>query len=134
MDLIITAVQSLNQYIFVAAFIFIALDVVTGYLQAVANKNVQSNIMRKGFWHKLAIIFALICAGVLDVTASVEASVTTGIGIDAPIFDAACVFVIWMELMSVLENIKKMNPQLANSKLMQLFGDADKEIENDDNQ
>ena len=110
-------VAQLDGWAFGFALAFIFMDVVTGYVQAVANHEVDSGIMKSGFWHKLALIFAMLAAGLADIAASVEID----LGFSMPIFECACGYVMIMELTSILENIKKMNPQLAESKLMRLL-------------
>lgn len=130
MEQIINAfMNEFTSVLFIFTLLFIAFDVISGYAQAIANKNIQSEKMRKGFWHKLAIIMALLIAGILDVL--MGTGVILEIGISAPIFEAACIYVIVMELSSILENIKKMNPELAGSKLLDLFGAAGENKKND---
>ena len=112
----------LNANVFLVTLCFIAMDVITGYAQALANKNVSSDKMRKGFWHKLAIIFALMVAGMIDII--VQMGIGQQIGFATPIFEVACIYIIAMELTSILENICKMNPELSNNKIMGLFSGA----------
>ena len=114
---LITIIQSLNKLLFELTLIFIFLDIITGYLQAAANKCLSSNIMRQGFWHKLAFIFAILLAGLVDITANAGVN----LGFSMPLFECACGYTILMEITSILENIKKMNPQLADSKLLKLL-------------
>ena len=76
--------------------------------------------MRTGLWHKLALVFAIIVAGLADVAVAAE----VGLGFQMPIFEAACIYACLMELTSILENLKLMNPELANTKLMSLFDDV----------
>lgn len=128
MEPIISAfMDEFTSVLFIFTLVFIMFDVITGYAQAIANKNIQSSKMRTGFWHKLAILFALMLAGVLDVLMGQGIMIETGLS--APIFEAACVYVIVMELSSILENIKKMNPELAGTKLLDLFGEASQDRE-----
>lgn len=120
MDLI-GLIGQLDGWAFGFALVFIALDVVTGYSQAVANHCVSSVVMRRGFWHKMALVFAMLAAGLADMAAAVEID----LGFSVPIFEAACGYVMVMELMSILENVRKMNPDLANSKLLRLLTPKD---------
>lgn len=110
-------INQLDGLAFGFALVFIMLDVVSGYAQAVANKCVSSEVMRRGFWHKLALVFAMLAAGLADMAAAAEIN----LGFSVPLFECACGYVMLMELMSILENVRKMNPDLENSKLMQLF-------------
>ena len=99
------------------AFIFIALDVCTGIAKGASHKNLSSEKMKSGFWHKLGIIAALVVAGLLDAAAGAGLD----LGFDAPVFEAACGYVVIMETLSILENISELNPELAGSRLLQLF-------------
>lgn len=110
-------VAQLDGWAFGFALAFIFLDVATGYAQALANHEVDSKVMKAGFWHKLALVFAMLAAGLADMAASVEID----LGFQMPIFECACGYVMLMEFTSILENIKKMNPQIAESALMKLL-------------
>lgn len=106
-----------NPVPFAFACGFILLDVLTGYAQAVANKDVSSAKMRNGFWHKLALVFAILAAGMVDIATGYELD----LGFDVPIFEASCLYVMVMELTSIAENIKRMNQELADSRLLSLL-------------
>lgn len=114
---IIVAFSGLDCTAFIIAFVFIILDIVTGYGQAIANHTVESKKMKTGFWHKLALIFAMLVASFIDVATSVEVN----LGFDAPIFEVMCGYVVLMELTSILENIAKMNPNIAGTKLFRIL-------------
>lgn len=109
----------LNYQVFLITLVFILMDIVTGYGQALANKMIKSEKMRQGFWHKLAIILALIVAGMVDI--AIQLGIGEQLGFVAPIFECACIYIMAMELTSILENIVKMNPELTDSKFMSLF-------------
>ena len=112
----------LNYQVFLVTLVFILMDIITGYAQAVANGTVKSENMRKGFWHKLAIILALLTAGLVDVT--IQMGIGEQLGFVTPIFECACGYVILMELTSILENIVKMYPELANKRFIGLFANG----------
>lgn len=114
---IIVALSNINITWLVFALIFIGLDILTGICKAASQHNIDSGKMRTGFWHKLAIIMALVVAGIAD--AALNAGMD--IGINVPIFGAACCYVCIMELISILENISEINPELKGSKLFDLF-------------
>lgn len=113
-----TALNDVNYTFFAVAMIFIVFDIVTGIMKGASQHKVSSSIMRQGFWHKLAEIAALLLALLVD------SAMDMGIdlGFNAPIFEAACVYVMLMELASILENIKATNPKLADSRLLGIFG------------
>lgn len=76
--------------------IFSLADVVTGFIQAVINKNVDSAVMRTGLLHKVLITLVILLAFIADLTFSLDF-----------IARIVCIYVIVMESTSILENIKK---------------------------
>lgn len=114
---IIDAFCAMDPTFLVFALVFILLDVLTGIAKGASQHNLSSEKMKSGFWHKLGIIAALVVAGLLDAAAA------TGLdlGFEVPVFEAVCTYVVLMELLSILENISEINPELAGSKLLQLL-------------
>ena len=76
--------------------IFSLADVITGFIQAVINKNVDSQIMRTGLLHKVLITMIIFLSFVIDITFSLDF-----------VSKIVCAYVIVMELTSILENLKK---------------------------
>lgn len=76
--------------------LFSFIDIITGYIQAVINYEVDSSIMRQGLLHKILIILVIIMSCVLDVTFNLSI-ITKFISI----------YIIVMELTSILENLNK---------------------------
>lgn len=108
--------MTLDWHILIVVLLFIVIDVITGLLQAVMNKQLDSTVMRNGLFHKaaflLAIAFGYAC----------EYGMTyLELGFEMPIVGAVCVYICLTETVSILENLGKMNPELANSKFLQLF-------------
>lgn len=95
---------------------FVVMDLVTGVLQAVANKTLDSTKMRAGLWHKCGFIMIVILASLVE-----WAMQFVDIGFTLPLFIPVCVFLILTEIVSIFENVCKLSPELANSKLAQLF-------------
>lgn len=99
-----------------AAVAFMAGDMLSGFCQAAANHDISSERMRQGLWHKASFLL------VLALALGVEwASGFLSLGFDVPVFVPACVIVVLTEVVSITENIAKMNPQLAGSRLLGLF-------------
>lgn len=95
---------------------FMVLDIVTGFVQAIVNKEVDSTVMKKGLMHKCGFILA-ICLGCLcDYSMAY-----IDLGFNIPIQEAVCVYIILTELMSNLENLAKISPELASSSFMSIF-------------
>ena len=76
--------------------IFCISDVITGFIQAVINKDVDSTKMRNGLLHKILIITIILLAFVADFTFNLNF-----------ISKIVCSYVIIMEVMSIAENITK---------------------------
>lgn len=114
---IIDAFCAMDPTFLVFALVFILLDVMTGIAKGASQHNLSSEKMKSGFWHKLGIIAALVVAGLLDAAAA------TGLdlGFEVPVFEAVCTYVVLMELLSILENIAEINPELAGSHVFQLL-------------
>lgn len=86
---------------------FIAFDVVTGLIKAGYNGNYNSAIMRQGGFHKSMEVMAMAVAYFVE-----YAIVYINIGVDVPAVPAVTVYICIMELISILENICAVNPQM----------------------
>ena len=94
---------------------FIALDVISGLIAAFATKSVNSSKMRDGMTHKLAFFIAFALAAALEI-----ASEFMELGIQVPA--AIVVYIVTTEVVSILENICKINPELREKGFLALFG------------
>lgn len=95
---------------------FVVMDLASGVMQAVANKTLDSSKMRAGLWHKCGFIMVIILAALVE-----WAMQFVDLGLTLPLFVPVCVFIILTEIVSIFENVCKLSPELANSKLAQLF-------------
>lgn len=95
---------------------FVVLDLVTGVMQAVANKIMDSSKMRAGLWHKCGFIMVMILAALVEWSMQF-----IDLGFTLPLFVPVCVFIALTEIVSIFENVCQLSPELANSKLAQLF-------------
>lgn len=100
----------MNIAIFIVVLIFIAFDVLTGWLKALATGTTNSSIMRKGLFHKLgeviAVIFGYVCQYALPYI---------GITIKVPFAVAIGTYIVLMEMASIVENISHVSPHLAQA-------------------
>ncbi len=76
--------------------IFSLCDVLTGFIQAIINNEVQSKVMREGLLHKSLIIIIVFLSFVASLTFKISL-----------ISKAVCIYVIVMETMSIVENLGK---------------------------
>lgn len=103
-------------YPIIIALVFNALDLVTGIITAVKNKDVQSAKLRDGLFKKVGFILCYFVAWLIDTEGSL-----VGFQIGAPILPIIILYVCTTELVSILENICKINPDILPEKLMGLF-------------
>lgn len=105
-----------NWTLIVIACVFMVLDLITGFCAAVKNHEVQSTKMKQGLWHKcgflLAIVFGIMCEYAMSYV---------DLGFTMPIQVAVCTFIIIIEIMSILENLGKISPELAGSNFLKIF-------------
>lgn len=96
--------------------VFVVMDIVTGVMQAVANKTLDSSKMRAGLWHKCGFIMAIILAALVEWSMQF-----IDLGFTLPLFVPVCIFITLTEVVSIFENVCKLSPELSNSRLAKLF-------------
>lgn len=120
----------LNLAPFIIVLIFIFLDIVSGVIKGFATKDIDSTKMKSGLWSKsgtiLLELLALICSEIPDFISGLPAELEL-------IYLGMTVYIVSMEIISIIENICIANPSLSISKILEMygFGTKDKE-ENDD--
>ena len=87
---------------------FILFDVVSGILKAFATTGLNSTALRQGLYHKLSELLAVAGSALLE-----YACAYIQLGIDLPLLGIVSVYVCTMEIISILENLSTVNPQLA---------------------
>lgn len=103
-------------YPVIVALIFNALDLVTGLVSAVKSKDIQSSKLRDGLFKKVGFIFCYFVAWLVDAQGHV-----IGFQLGVPILPVIILYVCTTELVSILENISKINSDILPEKLMELF-------------
>ena len=105
------------------ALVFIVLDIIFGLAKAAKSRTLSSSVMREGLWHKAAYVGVVAVAVVIEV-----GSGHLDLGFTVPLVVPACVYIVLNEVLSIVESIAELNPELKGSKLLQLFesGKADK--------
>lgn len=94
----------------ITPIIFSLADIITGFIQAVINNNVESFKMRVGLLHKFLILLVIILSFVIDFAFK--------IGYFSKV---VCIYVIFMELMSIAENLTKAGIDIAGlSKILKM--------------
>ena len=114
-------------YPIIVALIFNSLDIISGLIAGIKNKDIQSSKLRDGLFKKVGFILCYVMAWLVDTQGEL-----IGFQISVKILPIIILYVCTTELVSILENICKINPDLLPSKLMELFH-IKKEIPNEDN-
>lgn len=104
-----------------AALVMMLMDILSGFVGAVVRGDVSSTKMREGIGHK-ALLIIVIIAAVLVQTFSLHIG---DMGWSFPLIVPCCVYIIVMEVTSVMENVKSAYPGLDGTPLMQLFDRVD---------
>lgn len=89
------------------ALAFMGMDVVTGLLQAVKNRDVNSTKFRDGLFKKTGTLAVMAFGWLID-----YAQMYVDLGFSIPIAITLCIAVMVMESISILENIGTLNPDL----------------------
>lgn len=99
--------------------IFIIFDIATGWLKALSTGTTDSTIMRKGLFHKLAEIIAVLFGYTCEYVFPYA-----GIEVSIPFATAIATYIVLMETASIVENLAIMNPHLA--EILDKFFSKDK--------
>lgn len=113
-------------YIIMCPVLFCLLDVLTGYAAAMRNGTLNSSIMRKGLWNKTAEILAILAAILAQMGVRVYGDSFLSVQLDIPIIEIICGCLSLYELTSVVENLGKMNRDIAEILVKTLGIDPEK--------
>ena len=109
----------------IAACVMMAMDIVTGFAGAVVTGTISSTKMREGIGHK-AMLVMLVVLAVLVQTFSLHIG---DMGWSIPLIVPVCVYIVVMEVTSVVENCVAAYPDLKDTPLVRLF---DRAVDPDD--
>lgn len=98
------------------ALSFNGLDLLTGILSAIKLKDLKSSRLRDGLFKKIGFIICYFLAWLMDNFGS-----TVGFTLPFKISPVIILYVCTTELVSILENITKINPDILPDKLMEMF-------------
>lgn len=102
------------MYLFTVAFIL--MDFITGLIKAFKEKSYCSSIMREGLFHKTGSILVIIFGWLVDYAQSF-----VDLGVTIPVAVSMCVYVILMEIGSIIENVCVINPEIMPDKIKAYF-------------
>lgn len=106
----------------IACVCLMLLDVVSGFIAAVKNCEVSSTKMREGLFHKCSLVMCIVLAWCIEIFVMH----VPDLGFNVPLVIPACVLIFAMEVVSILENIIKINPDLENEEIVKLFTNTKK--------
>lgn len=98
--------------------VLMVLDIISGFAGAAKSGVVESGKMREGLWHKAGFIGLVILAIVWEIAVvwiNFDAA-AKGAGIIIPVMPAVsgvCALIAIIELISIIENLCVLNPQIA---------------------
>nr|UWG26505.1 MAG: holin family protein [Bacteriophage sp.] len=113
-------------YEILAILMFTITDYITGVVGAVMHGNLSSAKMREGLGHKFAYLCVFFIAWFIDFEMK-----HIDIGFHSTLTPIVTIGIVLTELSSIIENIGKINPQLAQAEFMKIFNDYNKENNND---
>lgn len=105
-----------SVYPIIIALAFNLFDIIVGIIGALKLKNLQSSKMRDGFFKKLGFVCCYILALLIDTKGAM-----IGLQISVKIVPIIVLYVVTTEIVSIIENICIINPDLLPDKLKSLF-------------
>ena len=97
-------------------FLLVLIDYITGVVNAIMHGELSSEKMRQGLWRKFAYL-AVVCVALI-----VEyGSDYINLGIELPVFIPVCTGICLIEITSIMENCVKINPELNDSNILNIF-------------
>lgn len=100
----------------IIALIFNLFDLISGLISAVKNKDLQSAKLRDGLFKKVGFIMCYVLAYIVDYYGTF-----IGLNLGVSILPTIVLYTCTTELVSILENISKINSDILPEKLMELF-------------
>ncbi|MCQ2441715.1 MAG: phage holin family protein [Oscillospiraceae bacterium] len=101
---------------FLITFGFIVLDFLSGMLKATGLKQFSSTRMREGFFHKVALLLCMLLGYGVDFAQNY-----VDLGFNVPVSASICVYIVLMEVASILENLCSLNPELVPESVRGIF-------------
>lgn len=99
--------------------ILIIMDIVCGTVAAMRNKELCSSIAREGMYNKIGEAMFLLSGIIANEILAMPPF--DGLGISPNVAYLVAAYIAWMELVSILENICKINPELPFAKILLMF-------------
>lgn len=88
----------------------------TGFAVAVKEKNIVSSKLRDGLFKKCGFIACYVLAYTID-----KNGVYIGMNVEVKILPIVISYVVLTEIISIIENISRLNPDIMPDKLLEMF-------------
>lgn len=95
-----------EYFLIILYLVLIAADIISGIIKGISEKDLKSSILRDGFFKKISALL------VLSVVYLVNYGLSQYTELNIDIFSYSCVYLIFMEIISVVENASLINPSL----------------------
>ena len=117
-----------SEYIpfIVIPLIMMCFDVLSGVIKAIKQKELSSTKAREGLYHKMGFVILLLFSLFLTYSQSY-----INLGIDIPILQATAIYICCTELISTLENLRQISPELCTF-LDKFIQDKKEDVENEE--
>lgn len=100
------------------ALLMMLFDIVSGLLKGFCTYSLSSTVMREGLIHKAVYILIILLFAAFEVAQQYFV-----VGLDIPTTLAACIYIITAELLSVIENLVEIAPEVGDWPIIkQLMG------------
>lgn len=104
----------------IACLCLMVFDIFSGFTAALKNRELSSTKMREGLFHKCSLVMCIVLAWCIEMFVMH----VPDLGFNVPLVIPACILIFAMEVVSILENIVKINPDLENEEIVKLFTNA----------
>ncbi len=112
------------------ATVMMVLDIISGVAAAAKDRDINSVKLREGLWHKAGYFGLIALAAAYEVaTVYINFEVAElGIGMTAPeipAVTAVCAFIVLTEIVSIVENLCVLNPDIAKLPVIRTLAKRD---------
>ena len=109
-------IKTSHFYPIIIALVFNCLDLISGIISAWKNGDIRSSKLRDGLFKKVGFILCYFVAWLVDVYGT-----TIGFNLGVKVLPSIILYVCTTELVSIIENICKINADLVPEKIKALF-------------
>lgn len=103
-------------YSVIIALIFNAIDIISGVISAVKNKSLESSKLRDGLFKKIGFIICYLISWLIDTQ-----GYRIGFNLGVDVLPIIILYVCTTELVSIIENVCNINPDILPEKLLEIF-------------